>query len=360
MATGFDPAAFAAGAAAGSGLNNTVLGMINGGYGQIAGGDQADQSPGIGQRLWSGLQSHQEGYEQFSADAAKAKALRAVIKSYAADETDPDKQKAIIDQTHTAGLGELEGIVQGHVAALTQRKTKADIARQLAEGQRYQAFAAAQKQAQADDETTGTFLQNYFAAPKNQDPDADEPTDMAPMDRLNYAAKKTPGMSGRLLPKAIESIVKVQQIPDGQENGGLKPKEMTTPGGTRVIYNQKTGAFTTPDKGAEELIATKPKDEDIPDGYQAMQVGKGWQIKPDPSRWATRVEPDPENPLAQIHTQVLLPKPGAKPAAGGKGTGAETAPTATSIAIPKVGEVRKGYRFKGGNPADQTNWVPAQ
>jgi hypothetical protein len=29
-------------------------------------------------------------------------------------------------------------------------------------------------------------------------------------------------------------------------------------------------------------------------------------------------------------------------------------------AIPKVGEIRSGYRFKGGNPADQSNWEQVQ
>jgi hypothetical protein len=29
-------------------------------------------------------------------------------------------------------------------------------------------------------------------------------------------------------------------------------------------------------------------------------------------------------------------------------------------AVPNVGEVRKGYRFKGGDPSQQSNWEPAQ
>lgn len=34
--------------------------------------------------------------------------------------------------------------------------------------------------------------------------------------------------------------------------------------------------------------------------------------------------------------------------------------TQQNISAPQVGEVRRGYRFKGGNPADQNAWEPAQ
>lgn len=34
--------------------------------------------------------------------------------------------------------------------------------------------------------------------------------------------------------------------------------------------------------------------------------------------------------------------------------------SAAAPAVPKPGEVRDGYRFKGGNPADQASWVKAQ
>lgn len=40
--------------------------------------------------------------------------------------------------------------------------------------------------------------------------------------------------------------------------------------------------------------------------------------------------------------------------------GTAPAPTAGVPAGPKVGEVQKGYRFKGGNPADRNSWEPAQ
>jgi hypothetical protein len=35
-------------------------------------------------------------------------------------------------------------------------------------------------------------------------------------------------------------------------------------------------------------------------------------------------------------------------------------PAAAPSGIPKAGEVRKGYKFKGGNPALATNWQKVQ
>ena len=32
----------------------------------------------------------------------------------------------------------------------------------------------------------------------------------------------------------------------------------------------------------------------------------------------------------------------------------------TASGAPKVGEIRKGYRFKGGNPADKNSWEKVQ
>lgn len=40
-------------------------------------------------------------------------------------------------------------------------------------------------------------------------------------------------------------------------------------------------------------------------------------------------------------------------------TGGRRRGGATAAAPPKVGEVRQGYRFKGGNPSDRANWVKA-
>jgi len=41
-------------------------------------------------------------------------------------------------------------------------------------------------------------------------------------------------------------------------------------------------------------------------------------------------------------------------------TAAPAASAATTSAVPKVGEVRKGYRFKGGDPANPSSWAKVQ
>jgi hypothetical protein len=49
----------------------------------------------------------------------------------------------------------------------------------------------------------------------------------------------------------------------------------------------------------------------------------------------------------------------------GKGRGGwaqtgQSAPQTNTPAVPKLGQLQQGYRFKGGDPADPNSWVKAQ
>ena len=162
---------------------------------------------GFVNRLAAAGQSVTQGYGDYAASAQKAKALRQVVAAYAQDEPDPDKQKAVIGFAHTAGLADLEGYVQGHVAQMTAQKQQADIAEQKARGGYYDAFAQQRQQQAEDDQSVGQFLHNYFTAPKDEDGE-----EMDPTDKLNYAGSKTPNMSGRALPQALQSISAFEEM----------------------------------------------------------------------------------------------------------------------------------------------------
>jgi len=184
----------------------------------------------------------------------------------------------------------------------------------------YQAQAA-DRQAQAglrqqdvqDQQTSGQFLQNYLTAPDTiTNPDGTT-RPATPQEKMAHAASSTPGMSGRILPKVMDSLSKWQVAnASDAETKPVIPQEATV-GGKKVIFNPRTGTFVEPDRVPDDMLATKPKPEDIPDGYMSRQYGKGWRIEQDPSRWQTIVETDPANPMRQIHTQQLVPKTGTTP-----------------------------------------------
>jgi hypothetical protein len=199
-----------AGFSLGRSLGNFLMGFAN--PQQVVNGDGTNSTPTFAQRWQAGQQAGVEGSKDYLGDAAKAKALRQVVQAYAQDEPDPDKAKQIVALSHTQGLAELEGMVQAHAGRMAVQKQQADIQEQLARGQYYQQFGQYRQQQAQDDQTTGQFLQNYLTAPKDVDPDTGEDVDMAPEDRMQYAAKNTPGMSGRILPQIMTSLANWNKV----------------------------------------------------------------------------------------------------------------------------------------------------
>jgi hypothetical protein len=177
--------------------------------------------------------------EKWGEHAAKAKALRNVVKAYAGDD---DTGKALVARADTMSLPELEGYVQGQAAQQQMKLMQARLAD-------YAAQTEYRKQQVADEQSAGAFLQNYLNAPA---PVAD--TAQA---RMGYAAANTPNMSGRVLPKVLDSLARWQQVanPDGAE---VAPKE-TVVAGKKVIFNPRTGNFQTVD---DSLDPQPVQDED--------------------------------------------------------------------------------------------------
>ena len=224
------------------------------------------QTPTFAQRWLGGQRAAAQGGASYIVDADKAKALRNVIKAYAQDEPDPDKQDQIIAASHVAGLGDLEGMVQAHANALNQQKTQADIQEQLARGKYYQSFGDAKEQAAEDSKTTGTFLQNYLTAPKDQDPETGEDVPMEPEDRLAYAAKNTPGLSGRHMPQIMDALANWQKIQEASGNAGtplpVNVDSKKVPGYSLVTMGKSMQIVPSPDTANARIDATADAQSD--------------------------------------------------------------------------------------------------
>jgi len=224
-----------------SGIIDFIAGMAGGGQNQ----DTGAPTTGIGARLLNGVKAMDEGYANYAADATKAKALRQVVAAYAQDEPDPDKQKNIVNFSHTAGLGDLEGFVAGHAALQGAHKAAADIGLEQAQTQEAQARGGLYKgqedwrQSQADSaKNVGSFLQNFMTAPKvpGDDPD-DDPKDMPFNDRLNYAAQKTPNMSANDWGPVMDSLSRWQAANPTEKDTGFDEDPIT---GARFAHRGNT------------------------------------------------------------------------------------------------------------------------
>jgi hypothetical protein len=197
------------------GIVDFIAGLAQGGQNPLTG-----QPSTFGERLLNGVRSMDEGYQNYAQDAVKAKALRQVVAAYAQDEPDPDKAKNLVNFSHTAGLGDLEGFVQSHAAIAAARQAAAETAKTQAEateatqrGGYFNSFAQERAQQAQDEGTVGKFLTSYFnAPPSNPDDEETDQTPMTPEERMAYATKNTPGLSSRHLPQIIDALDKWQQV----------------------------------------------------------------------------------------------------------------------------------------------------
>jgi len=188
-------------------LAGFIAGMANGGADNTAPG----QSPTIGQRLSAGVQSAAEGYDNFVEQQNRLNAAGKSAQYYF--KANPDALDELgVDEAQTQNFGSKDwaALAQSHVTKQANQMAAAKI-------QEYNAIANEQQQKVQDEQTAGTFLQNYLTAPTTQKDDNGVDQPLTPADRLNIAAQKTPNMSGRILPKVMDSLSKWQQANQGDE-----------------------------------------------------------------------------------------------------------------------------------------------
>ena len=304
-----------------------------------AGSDDSNDGnrPNFAQRLVAGLQGANEGYEAWQQKQSQVNSAgKAADYMRKALGDDAEQQMGIADEEwQNMGAREKAAAAQGFQQRQSAAQVAAGIQEQQARAEYYRQRAAPdQPDPQlAAQERLRTMLGNALA-PRLPNGAA------GPVQAGQGVSPQVapPDIARMMLQSGVDPRLTLPFLKAGMDaqGGDVMPKPFVTKGG-RTVYVTPTGNVVDPDKQGEDVLDTKPKDEEVPDGYQAMRVGKGWTIKPDPSRWATRVEPDPDNPLAQIHSQVLLSKPG-KGGGGGPNPPKPTPAPARTATNPKTGE----------------------
>ena len=212
-------------------LASFIAGVANGGADTAAPGT----SPGIGQRLSAGVLSATEGYDRFVEQQNRLNAAGKAGQFYFKANPEALQELGVTpEETQNFGAKDWSALANSHIQRQSDKMALARIAE-------YGAIADQRKQQVQDDQTAGQFLQNYLTAPS---PVADTPAA-----RMNYAATNTPGMSGRVLPKIMDSLAKWQAASE-PVNAEVAPKE-TTVAGRKTIYNPRTGNFQIVDDSLE-------------------------------------------------------------------------------------------------------------
>jgi len=162
--------------------------------------------------------------------------------------------------------------------------------------------------------------------------------------------------------KDLEDYVKVDsvqgQLKEKLKSYGLTQDKIVNPSYVAVGRLGKTDASGNPlppDSTAEGTINfIGDRSGDV----VSVDTGKGNQMARIPVQ--TYLEAggklSPEDTAAQIQAGRIQPAQQMQAPA----TGTSPTPASTPLSIPQAGEVRNGYTFKGGNPADQNNWEPSQ
>lgn len=140
-----------------------------------------------------------------------------------------------------------------------------------------------------------------------------------------------------------------------------QPREMTTASGETLFYNPKTGTFRFAPEAATDEVTTRPiTNESGKVIGHAMRSGNKWVRIPEESISKSK-ELLMRSELAEVNEQVklseLTPTEAAKRRSEieAKYT-SEAAASPRPKSTPAVGEIRGGYKFLGGNPADPASW----
>lgn len=289
----------------------------------------------------------------------QASALRKVIQSYS---DNPDLGHAI----NGLGVDDLEGILHGMALNSAMRAEQSQIQQRQAET----AWTNQRSQESADEgDATGQLMRAYGDI-RQADPTI-KPGD-AMMQAFGQVGKVNPRAGAALLKTFAPQIMDQQDLTNGTFSvpqtgatfvtrgkqilpagfdpavtGAGKPVPQTDPDGNLIGYSitdMRGHSTFHPAKGSAKLKQATDQNGNAIDGFFMDDSGKLHDTRDAMDKQGYEMLANPDGSFKF--------QPKAKAAAAASGEPAASPPGA----VPKVGEVRKGYKFKGGNPADKNNW----
>lgn len=176
-----------------------------------------------------------------------------------------------------------------------------------------------------------------------------------PSYRLRYYSEPNPAARMQILEEG-EEAAKTAAL------DLYRPREMKTDSGETLFYNPKTGTFRFAPEAVTDEVTTRPvtNEEGKVIGH-VMRSGNKWIRIPEESISKSK-ELLMRSELAEVNEQVKLMELTPAEAANrrseieAKYTGAIPTSAPASKATPTIGEIRRGYKFLGGNPADPASW----
>ncbi len=155
---------------------------------------------------------------------------------------------------------------------------------------------------------------------------------------INSAANTTTeqaALANALNDKVAKFSGEVGKLYSGSQGGGVHEREDTR---NRMGASLTKAELASGLEASRDLIISKQK---------ALEDQATTIFGPEKAAKYDFIGPDGRKALDRVETAIA------------KLRGGTSAPSAPQNALPKAGDIQGGYRFKGGNPADKSNWEQA-
>lgn len=180
----------------------------------------------------------------------------------------------------------------------------------MMKAQDYQAQMQQRQQQVTDDQSVGEFLGNYGKAPDTMKDANGVDQPLTPQQKFQWALQNTPNMSGRNIPRAIDSITKWQQANEADNaNNPVQVDNTSIPNNAIVTRKRGSGFQVIPTGGVQTQMVDDGNGGQVPviigPKGQPQQLRGGSQLAP---RDALTTYNANQKRMAEIAQQIKMAK----------------------------------------------------